>query len=443
MTDLREFYANPLDFLAQARAELGDVFVLREKGPLFSRSSDCNGVVAVFGPAYTEAVLTDSDTFGLPISAAEHHLLPPSLINLNRGLHSMRGQQHDEHQRLLMQVFSSRSLEATHETIHASLESFVRGWNFNDQIPLLEEMRRLTLELSTSLLFDRRYVESANLAALARQYFHTRRTVTSALNSPDEISRTELIALGSSLDSELRNYIRWCRDREGSAEGLVAKLARLKAGQEHSLSEDEAVAHTNVTFMSTNEPIAIALTWTLLILSQMPELRRALRDESQSALLNSVVNESLRLFTPNALMSRITTRATFLGDIPLPARCELVLCPLLAHRDAKVFPRPAEFLPSRWQSTKPSPFEYFPFGAGGHACIGRSLGIKIIKAAIAFLIHRYELVLAFDQEIDWSIDIIFSPANDPIITVQTPGTTQLQAGTLLGPVTELFSFNKS
>jgi len=442
-TDLRDFYANPLDFLARARAALGDVFVLREEGPLFSRSPDCAGVVAVFGPAYTEAALTDSDAFGLPISAAEHHLLPPNLINLNRGLHSMRGQQHDEHQRLLMQVFSNRSLEATHKTIHASLETFARGWDYDDRIHLLEEMRRLTLELSTSLLFDRRYDESGSLAALARKYFHTRRNLTSALNSPDETSRTELIALGSSLDDGLRKYIRWCWERGGSPEGLIAKLACLKVGREYSFSEDEAVAHTNVTFMSTNEPIAIALTWTLLILSQMPELRRALRDESQSVLLNSVVNESLRLFTPNALMSRITTRATSLGDIPLPARCELVLCPLLAHRDARVFPQPAEFLPSRWQSTKPSPFEYFPFGAGGHACIGRSLGIKIIKAAIAFLVHRFELVLAFDQEVDWSIDIIFSPANDPIVTVQEPGTTQLDTGTLLGPITELFSFNKS
>ncbi len=442
-TELREFYANPLEFLARARAALGEVVVMREDGPLFSRSLDCSGVIAVFGAAYTEAVLTDSAAFGLPISAAEHHLLPPNLINLNRGLHSMRGQQHDEHQRLLLQVFSSRSLDATHETIDAGLKRFVRGWSYDDQIHLLDEMRRLTLVLSTSLLFDGEYEDSESLAALARKYFHTRREVMSAVNSPDETSRTELIALGSSLDSGLRSYIGWCREREGSAEGLVAKLASLKTGREYSFSDDEAVAHTNVTFMSTNEPIAIALTWTLLILSQIPELRHALRNEEQSALLNSVVNESLRLFTPNALMSRITTRATLLGDVSLPGRCEVVLCPLLAHRDATVFPQPAEFLPSRWQSTKPSTFEYFPFGAGGHACIGRSLGVKIIKTAIDFLLHRYELVLAFDQEIDWSIDIIFSPVNDPIMTVRAPAYTHVDAGTLHGPVTELFSFNKS
>src|ERR1051325_1669420 len=168
----------------------------------------------------------------------------------------------------------------------------------------------------------------------------------------------------------------------------------------------------------------------------MPELRRTLRDELEQ--VRSVVNESLRLFTPNALMSRITVRDTSLSGIPLPARCELVLCPFLAHRDAKAFPRPTEFLPTRWHSTKPSPFEYFPFGAGGHTCIGRSLGLKIITTTMAFLMQRYELVLAGDQEVDWSIDIIFMPANDPIMIVQEAGTTHLEAGRLLGPVSELF-----
>ena len=435
-TELREFYANPLGFLAHARAAFGDIFVLREAGPLFSRNADCAGVTAVFGPTYTQAVLTDIDVFGLPISAAEHLVLPQSLINLNRGLHSMRGTQHDQQQRLLMHVFNIRSIDGTHATIGAGLERFVRGWDYGQQISLLEEMRRLTLELSTCLLFDQRYTESGHLAELAQKYFYMRRNATSPSNSANETARAELIALGSSLDDSMRRYIRWCRKREESSEGLLSKLASLQTGLEHSFSEDEAVAHGNVMFMSTNEPIAVALTWTLLILSQMPELRRALRETR--ALLNWVINESLRLFTPNAVMSRITTRATLLNGIPLPERCELVLCPFLAHRDAEIFPRPTEFLPSRWQLTKPSPFEYFPFGAGGHTCIGRFLGLKIITATLAFLTQRYELVLALDQEIDWQIDIMFMPANDALMRLQEPGITDREAGSLRGPVTELF-----
>jgi cytochrome P450 len=451
-TDLTEFYANPLAFLAQARAALGDIFVLREEGPLFSRSPDCAGVIAVFGSANTEAVLTDTDAFGLPISAAEHLLLPQNLINLNRGLHSLRGQEHDEHRRLLVHVFNNRSVEFPHERIRAGLEKFVRSWAYNDRFCILEEMRRLALDLSGLLLFDRRYSDGESITALAQKYFHMRRSVTSPFDLPNKTTRTELIALGGSLDQAMRKYVKWCRNEVADPEGYLAEIGCLQVDGEYAFSEDEAVAHGNVTFMSLNEPIAAALTWTLIILSQIPELQRTLRDELERSqpigdlikasaslpLLNSVVNESLRLFTPNAMMSRITTRETVFRRIPLPAQCELVLCPFVAHRDPKVFPQPTRFSPSRWQSTKASPFEYFPFGAGGHACIGRSLGIRIIKAANAFLVRRYQFLLAFDQDIDWCIDIIFTPANDPIMTLLEPRTTHGRGGILRGPIAELF-----
>jgi cytochrome P450 len=127
----------------------------------------------------------------------------------------------------------------------------------------------------------------------------------------------------------------------------------------------------------------------------------------------------------------------------LPERCEIILCPFLAHRDAKSFPRPDEFLPSRWDTIKPSPFEYFPFGAGGHSCVGRMLATYMIKEALASLIPRYELVLAEDQEVDWRIHIIFMPRNEPAMKVCAPDAPTPRAGKLLGPVGELLTLNRT
>jgi cytochrome P450 len=141
-------------------------------------------------------------------------------------------------------------------------------------------------------------------------------------------------------------------------------------------------------------------------------------------------------------MVRVTTRQAALGDLLLPERCELVLCPFVAHRDPERFPRPSAFLPSRWSWSRPSPFEYFPFGGGGHYCVGRYLATYLIKAALSFLMQRYELVLADDQQIDWRVHIIFMPSNEPIITVQASRTSSLQkAGKLLGAVGELVSLD--
>src|SRR5437660_6345818 len=126
--ETRELFDDPLDFLARARASLGDVFVIREDRALFSRAADCAGVVAAFGAANQQSVLTDGNLFRMPISAAQHMSLPQNLINLNQGLHSMQGEQHEQHQRVLMHVLSERSNEGRQRMLNAGLRKFAKGW---------------------------------------------------------------------------------------------------------------------------------------------------------------------------------------------------------------------------------------------------------------------------------------------------------------------------
>jgi cytochrome P450 len=444
--DVQQFYQEPLSFLATVRSKLGDMVVLRDGGPIFSRAEDCVGALAVFGAANHRAVLSDIDAFGLPVSAAEHLALPSTLINLNRGLHSMRGEQHANQQRLLLSVLSERSIEAQHDSVVAAL----RGLSIESgqTIPLLASMRQLALHLSTQLLFGSAYNERAALASLLHSYFQLRREETSQLSSMTESARAELISLGSAADGALRRYLEWVgTPAANSSDGLLTMLCKA-AG--NSMSDDELVAHCNVLFMSCNEPIAVSLTWILLVLSQLPQVRRDLRGElnqtvsdleparfSHLYLLQAVINETLRLLTPNALMSRVTTKPVTLNGIELPAHSELVLCPFLAHREARRFPQPDEFRPERWQDLKPSPFEYFPFGAGGHGCVGQRLAMYVLKATLVWLIRRFDLVLAGDQEVDWRIHIMLMPSAEIEIRVDECNRTTSAPGKLLGPVAEL------
>jgi cytochrome P450 len=428
-----ELFDHPFSFLARARASLGDVFVIREDKALFSRADDCAGVVAVFGPVNYQSVFTDADVFSQPISAAQHLSLPQNLINLNRGLHSMRGEQHDQHQRLLMNVLSERGNEGRQQLVQAGLEKFVQEWQYDQQIPLLAEMRRLTLGLSTRLLFGEQYEESAQLAELAAQYFHARRAVASTFKHPGKTTRVKLVGLGTSLDESLRRYINWSRrQKTNHVDGLLRTITSIE-----TFSDDEIVAHCNVLFMSSLEPTAVTLTWALLILSQLPALRRRLREDHEQKLLDGTINETLRLLTPNALMTRLTTHATTLNSFPIPESCELLLSPFLAHREPERFPRPREFMPERWHGPKPSPFVYFPFGGGAHYCAGRSLATQMMKTALAFLVRRFDLVLAFDQEVDWRIDIVLLPGNDPLMSIRKPEATSMTGGKLIGPAREL------
>jgi cytochrome P450 len=450
--DVGDFIAEPLASLAAARAAHGDAFAIRAPGPIFSRAADCAGVACVLGAALTRRVLSDLDVFGMPPSAARQLRFDAPLANLNRGLHSMRGREHDAHKRLLTAVLNARGADAVAaggwDAAQRAATRALGGGAFG----LMAFLRALTVRTATSLLLGDQDPDRDRLASLLQTYFFLRREASSPAAARDDRALDELRSAGHALDDALRAYVRCCRSRGAAASGLLAKLAGGSAPGS-ALTEDELVGHANILFVSATEPLAVALTWTLLILSQLPALRGALREELRAvagdgvpngadverlALLDRVVNESLRLLPPNAFMVRLTTEPVQLGAFLLPARCEVVLCPYLAHRDPAAFERPDTFWPDRWKQPPPSPFQYLPFGAGGHACIGKPLAMRTMKTLVAALLSAYDLVLAGDQEIDWRLHIQFMPASDPSVLLVPLGTAlPPRPGRLRGPVRDM------
>ena len=194
-SDFRQFIAEPLDFLVRARASLGNVFVVRDEGPVFSRASDCKGVVAVFGAENQRAVLTDIKSFGMPASAAKQMGLSENLINLNRSLHSMSGDQHAAHKRLLLNIFSDSCVRVYHKQVHAALVDLVKGWRTGETVGLLGQMRELALRASSRVLFGDAYARSSQLVLLLQTYFHLRREASSPVNWSDEIRQEQLVAV--------------------------------------------------------------------------------------------------------------------------------------------------------------------------------------------------------------------------------------------------------
>jgi cytochrome P450 len=165
------------------------------------------------------------------------------------------------------------------------------------------------------------------------------------------------------------------------------------------------------------------------------------------ALLDSVINETLRLLPPNALMLRITTKPMSFDGIQLPAHCEVILSPFVSHRDKTCFPRPDEFLPGRWRGMPPSPFVYFPFGAGGHACVGRAITMDLLKTALIFLLPRFDVLLTEDQDLDWVMRIMLLPSPDPIVAFypfhSQVSPTPKKAGAISGALAGLLNFQNA
>jgi cytochrome P450 len=285
------------------------------------------------------------------------------------------------------------------------------------------------------MMFGTQSDAMSGLAESMAAYFHLRRDASSPANPAGAVSVDDLTSLGDAVDAGLRNYVRACRATH-AADGMLAALAIAESAPGSLLPEDNVIGHANVLFVSASEPVAVTLTWVFLLLSQMPHLRRALR--SDSSLVDVIVDETLRLLPPNAFMVRTTTRAVALGGATLPAACEIVLCPFVSHRDPRYFRHPDHFMLDRWHGRPPSPFVYFPFGAGGHTCVGRAVALSAVRTAVNGLLSKYDLVLAGDQDVDWRLHIIFMPRLDPVFAVELAATSAMpRAGVLRGPVAGL------
>jgi cytochrome P450 len=166
------------------------------------------------------------------------------------------------------------------------------------------------------------------------------------------------------------------------------------------------------------------ITWTLLLLTQHPEIMEALTAEIDGALdgelptmdrigqlllLDRVIREGMRLMPPVPLQMRKTLRPTKLGDEKVAYRERVLISGHLIGRDPEVYPEPDSFRPDRWRSIKPSPFQYPVFGAGGHMCPGITFGLQMVKIALSTILAAGRVELARDMPVAYRTAVTMQP----------------------------------
>ena len=166
------------------------------------------------------------------------------------------------------------------------------------------------------------------------------------------------------------------------------------------------------------------ITWTLLLLTQHPEIMEALTAEIDGALdgelptmdrigqlllLDRVIREGMRLMPPVPLQMRKSQRPTKLGDEKVAYRERVLISGHLIGRDPEVYPEPDSFRPERWRSIKPSPFQYPVFGAGGHMCPGITFGLQMVKIALSTILAAGRVELARDMPVAYRTAVTMQP----------------------------------
>ncbi len=103
-------------------------------------------------------------------------------------------------------------------------------------------------------------------------------------------------------------------------------------------------------------------------------------------LIDTAIEEFLRMESSNQLGNRRATRDTTLNDVPIPAKTYVHLCIGAANRDPAQFPEPDRL------ELRRSPNRHLAFGLGIHACAGMSLARMEARVAISKLVARFPTI---------------------------------------------------
>jgi cytochrome P450 len=80
-----------------------------------------------------------------------------------------------------------------------------------------------------------------------------------------------------------------------------------------------------------------------------------------------------------------------IGGVALPAGVVASPCIYLAHRRDDRWPEPARFRPERFLESKPTPYEFLPFGGGVRRCLGMAFALVEMKIVLAEVLGTVEL----------------------------------------------------
>jgi cytochrome P450 len=195
--------------------------------------------------------------------------------------------------------------------------------------------------------------------------------------------------------------------RNSGSDDFVGKLIRALDGQfdpaeAHALAVDNAATF----YLAGHETTANAITWTLFLLSQQPELQERAADEAHTALagndrdsslagrlplLRSIVEESLRLYPPVPRFDRQAVTPDRLGSEDVAPGDIVSIWPWLIHRHKSLWENPDAFDHQRFESAKNNRhrFQYLPFGGGPRLCVGARFAMVEALTILAHWLRQW------------------------------------------------------
>jgi cytochrome P450 len=382
--------------LETVHADLGDIFRLPLPGfaPIMMVGPEANRMVLV---QEKENLLWRAEAD--PVTRLLRHGM---LVEDGESHDALRREVNPSLHRSMLETYVAGMWQATNEVI-ATWEDGLRKAR---EIDMLDEMRRLALLILTRTLFAADI--GPQLESLWNAILRTIKFISPGIwliwpNAP----RPGYARARQEMDGYLYALIAARRAQMGSNAGDEGDLlgSLIASGMGDDLIRDQLLT----MLIAGHDTSTALLAWALLMLAEHQEIQErafaeadALSHDEPPAIpalasletIDRVIKETLRLYPPIHLGSRIAATEIEFQGYRIPAGKRVLYSIYLSHRHPAHWEEPSRFLPDRFApelAKQRPPYLYLPFGGGQRNCVGTAFAQVEAKIVLARILQRVAL----------------------------------------------------
>ncbi|MFZ4519626.1 MAG: cytochrome P450 [Microthrixaceae bacterium] len=403
--------SDPIGLMWRVREECGDVgeFRLADKDVVLLTGAEANEVF--FRASDEELDQAAAYPFMTPVFG-EGVVFDASPEERRRALHN--------------QSLRDKFMRGHAATITTEIERMLAGWEEEGRIDLLDFTAELFIYTSTSCLIGPKFREELDVHVA--ELFHDLERGTDAIAFVDPYADIESFRRRDAARAELVGIIEGIMQRrreagppaEGEERDLVDVLMSIKDedGNEH-FSADVITGMFISMMFAGHHTTSTTASWLIIELLRNPDVMAeviaeidALAEEGGGEItyqdlrelpwLEGAIKETLRLHPPLILLLRLVVEPVDVEGFHIPAGKLVGASPAVSNQLAEAFDDADRFDPSRYieprQDDLDNPWNWIPFGAGRHRCVGAAFALMQLKTIFCVLLRDWELTAAQPPE---------------------------------------------
>jgi sterol 14-demethylase len=397
---LEELRRDPLGLMDRVRRECGDVgqFRLADKDVVLLTGAEANEIF--FRATDEELDQAAAYPFMTPIFG-EGVVFDASPERRREQLHNM--------------ALRDKQMRGHAETIQREVDEMVARWGDAGEIDLLDWFAELTIYTSSSCLIGRKF--RLELDHRFAELYHDLEQGTDAIAYVDAYADIPSFRARDRARAGLVELVQAIMDRR-RASGPVEHDDRDLLDVLMSLTDDDGnlrfdadqVTGMFISMMfAGHHTTSGTAAWTLIELLRHPEEMAAVVAEldelyadgtevSYQALremprLESAIKEALRLHPPLILLLRVANVGLDVGGYHIAPGKMVAASPAVSNRIPEAFGDGDAFRPGRYLEDPgadvANPWNWIPFGAGRHRCVGAAFAMMQLKAIFSVLLKDW------------------------------------------------------